>query len=363
VACRLRRWVPAVLIPLALAACLGTSAQYPQSTLHPKSDFTRLLDGVLMNTVWAAIVVFILVEGALVWVVFRYRGKPNDPEPKQVHGNTTLEIIWTAIPALLLAIIAVPTVKAIFQTYEIPKDALTVDVIGHQWWWEFRYPDYGVVTANELHVPAGKMVLLKMKTADVLHSFWSPEFAAKRDVFPNRLTTLWFTADTTGYFSGQCAEFCGTQHGRMAFEIKSTSPEEFDSYIKGLQATAVKPATDSAGTTPASPDTTRVSTLAAATAALDPATQAAIDSGAKLFRSCSACHSLDATSTANLIGPNLANIGSRRYIGARTLPNTDANLAKWIYDPQVIKHGILMPKLGLTHEQATMVAQYLRTHR
>jgi cytochrome c oxidase subunit 2 len=106
-----------------------------------------------------------------------------------------------------------------------------------------------------------------------------------------------------------------------------------------------------------------VSTLAAATAALDPATQAAIDSGAKLFRSCSACHSLDATTTANLIGPNLANIGSRRYIGARTLLNTDENLAKWIYDPQVIKHGILMPKLGLTHEQAVMVAQYLRTHR
>ncbi len=363
VACRSRRWVPAVLISLATAACIGTSSKYPQSTLHPQSDFTRLMDGVLMNTVWAAIVVFILVEGALVWVVFRYRGKPDDPEPRQVHGNTTLEIIWTAIPALLLAIIAVPTVKAIFQTYDVPQDALTVEVIGHQWWWEFRYPDYGVRTADELHVPVGKMVLLKMKTEDVLHSFWSPEFAGKRDLFPNRTNTLWFTADTTGYFSGQCAEFCGTQHGRMGFEIKSTSPEEFDAYIQGLQATGPKAAADSAATAPAASGATQVSTLAAATQQLDPAERAAIDSGAKIFRMCSACHSLDATTTANMIGPNLANIASRRYIGARTLRNTPENLADWIYDPQAIKHGVIMPKLGLTHEQATMVAKYLQTHR
>ena len=363
VACRLRRWVPAVLIPLAAAACIGTSAQFPQSTLHPKSDFTRMLDGVLMNTVWAAFAVFILVEGALVWIIFRYRGKPDDPEPRQVHGNTALEILWTAIPALLLALISVPTVKVIFQTYEVPKDALNIEVIGHQWWWEFRYPDYGVRTANELHVPAGKKVVLKMKTADVLHSFWSPELAAKRDLFPNHTNTLWFTADSTGYFSGQCAEFCGTQHGRMAFEIKSTSPEEFDAYIAGLKATGVKPAADSSAAAPASTEPTRVSTLAAAAPQVNPAEQAAVDSGAKIFRMCSSCHTLDATSTTNFIGPNLANIGSRRYLAARTILNTEANLASWIYDPQAIKHGVIMQRLGLTHEQATMVAKYLRTHR
>lgn len=365
VACRFRRWVPAVLIPLATAACIGTSAQYPQSTLHPQSDFTRLLDGVLMHTVWAAFVVFVLVEGALLWIIIRYRGKPDDPEPRQVHGNTVLEIIWTAIPALLLAIISVPTVKVIFQTYEVPKDAVNIEVIGHQWWWEFRYPDYGVRTANEMHVPVGKMVLLKMKTADVLHSFWSPEFAGKRDLFPQRTNTLWFTADTTGYFPGQCAEFCGTQHGRMAFEIKSTSPEEFEAYINGLKATGVKPAADTATPppVPASGELTRVSTLAAAASQVDPAEQAAVDSGAKIFRMCSSCHSLDATVTANFIGPNLANIGSRRYLAARTILNTEANLASWIYDPQAIKHGVIMQRLGLTHEQATMVAKYLRTHR
>ena len=244
----------APLLVLLLAACSGTSAQYPQSTLHPKADFSRLIDGVFMTTVWWSLAVFILVEGALLFVILRYRGRPDDAEPTQVHGNTTLDIIWTAIPALILAMIAVPSVRAIFATYENPKggDILEVEVVGHQWWWEFRYPQYGVTTANELHVPVGRTVSLKMKAYDVLHSFWVPQFAAKRDVFPNRTTNLWFRADSLGYYSGQCAEFCGVQHGRMAFHVAATTPEEFDGYVKGLQATgtpaapAASPATDSA---------------------------------------------------------------------------------------------------------------------
>ena len=220
-----RRLAPVLLIALAFAACGGTSEQYPQSTLHPKADFTRMLDDVFMTTVWWSVVVFVLVEGALLYVILRYRGKPTDGEVRQVHGNTTLEIIWTAIPALILAMIAVPTVRAIFRTYEVPRgEAMLVEVIGHQWWWEFRYPEYGVTTANELHVPTGRVVTLKMKTVDVLHSFWLPQLAAKRDVFPDRATTLWFRADSAGYYSGQCAEFCGVQHGRMGFHVAATSP-------------------------------------------------------------------------------------------------------------------------------------------
>lgn len=349
---RIRWWAPVVLVSLALAACGGTSEQYPQSTLHPKADFARMLDGVFMHTVWAAVVVFVLVEGALLWVMWRYRGKPDDAEPPQVHGNTLLEIIWTAIPALLLAVIAVPTVRAIFKTYEVPAgDALQVEVIGHQWWWEFRYPDEGLVTANELHVPKGRTVTLKMTTKDVLHSFWVPQFAGKRDVFNNRTTTLWFNADTTGYFSGQCAEFCGIQHGKMAFHVVVETPEEFDAYIAGLKATA--PAVDSAAG-----DTT-VTTLAA-----QAPVSAAVDSGEKLFRQCMICHSLNAMETReNMIGPNLANVGSRRHIAGGTVLNTDANLAAWIQDPQKLKVGVKMNSLGLTMEQAEMVAAYLRTHR
>ncbi|HEX6644363.1 MAG TPA: cytochrome c oxidase subunit II [Gemmatimonadales bacterium] len=375
------RLAPVLLIALAAAACGGTSEQYPQSTLHPKSDLTGIIDGVFMNTVWWAVLVFVLVEGALIYVVFRYRGRPDDAEPSQTHGNTLLEIIWTAIPALILAMIAVPTVRAIFQTYEVPKgEALEVEVIGHQWWWEFRYPQHGVTTANELHVPVGRTVTLKMNTVDVLHSFWLPQLAAKRDVFPNRITTIWFRADSAGYYSGQCAEFCGVQHARMAFHVAATSPEEFDAYITGLRRTGTPVPADT--TAPAAPSAASREVTTTSLAAQQPARQdsapaaapdtgaaapaGAVAQGAEIFRGrggCIGCHTLDATSKAKMIGPNLANVGSRRYIAAGTLLNTDENLARWIQDPQAIKHGVLMQNMGLTLEQARAVAAYLRTHK
>ncbi len=331
----------APLLPVLLlfvAACGGT---YPQSTLSPKSDFTAMIDGVFMTTVYWAAGVFVLVEGALVWAILRYRGKPDDPEPPQLHGNTTLEIVWTVIPALILAMIAVPTVRAIFRTYEQPKgaDVLQVEVTGHQWWWEFYYPQYGVTTANELHVPVGRTVSLKMGSFDVIHSFWMPALAAKRDVFPDRKSTLWFRADSTGFYPGQCAEFCGTQHGRMAFHVAAESDGEFDAYIKGLKATA--------------PDTTA------------PKAAADTSAGAKLFvaKACSGCHTLDATrSQRGLLGPNLANVGARRYIAAGTLINTDENLAHWIQHPWAVKHGVIMPELGLSDTDVQALAAYLRTH-
>jgi cytochrome c oxidase subunit 2 len=173
-----------------------------------------------------------LVEGVLIYAIFRFRGKPGDPEPHQTHGNTTVEIIWTVIPALILAVIAVPTVKAIFETNAVPgKDALTIEVIGHQWWWEFRYPEFNVTTANELHVPLGRTVSLRMGSNDVIHSFWVPQFAAKRDVFANRETRMWFKAEAEGEYPGQCAEFCGIQHAEMLASIEVVPAGEFDSWL------------------------------------------------------------------------------------------------------------------------------------
>ena len=186
---------------------------------------------------------FVLVEGALLYAIFRFRGKPDDPEPRQVHGNTTIEIVWTVIPALILAAIAVPTVRGIFETSAIPAgDALKVEVVGHQWWWEFRYPDLGITTANEVHIPVGQTVSFRMGTADVVHSFWPPRFAGKRDVFPNRETRLWFKAEQAGEYPGQCAEFCGIQHGRMAFRVRAQTPEEFQAWVAHMQTLAAKPA-------------------------------------------------------------------------------------------------------------------------
>jgi cytochrome c oxidase subunit 2 len=344
IARRPSRWVTALcLLALVLAGC--SSEHYPQTTLLPRGDFARIADDLLDTTVRWAILVFVLVEGVLLYAIFRFRGKPGDPEPQQTHGNTTVEIIWTVIPALILAAIAVPTVKAIFQTNALPgKDALTIEVVGHQWWWEFRYPEFNLTTANELHVPVGRTVSLRMGSTDVIHSFWVPQFASKRDVFANRETRMWFTAETEGDYPGQCAEFCGIQHGRMSHRIKAQKPEEFQAWVAHMQSLGPKPA--------------------GAAAAPAPSPQYA--EGEKLFtaKGCIACHSMVAVNAPKgMVGPNLANVGARSHIAAGTLKNTDENLARWVRDPQGIKKGVLMPNLGLTEAEAQALVAYLRAHK
>jgi cytochrome c oxidase subunit 2 len=384
-------WAPlCALLAATLTACADPA--FTQNTLNPRGDFARMVDHVFRTTVWWAALVFVLVEGALLYAIFRFRGRPDDPEPKQIHGNTTVEIAWTIIPALILAMIAVPTVRAIFRSYDLPNGpgVTQVEVIGHQWWWEFRYPKEGVVTAGELHVPVNKPIALRMTTQDVLHAFWVPQFAGKRDVFPNRNNVLWFTAEVTGNFSGQCAEFCGIEHGRMGYRLVVESQEDFDKYIKGLQATAppgsatmrmVSSAGPDAAAAPAGavqvstsgatvpPQKAKGDTAAAAVTAAPAADTAApadplVAQGEKLFtaKGCIGCHSLDATKPTG-IGPNLANIGSRTYIAAGLLPNTDENLARWISNAQAVKPGVLMPNLMLKPDEAKGLVAYLRTHK
>jgi cytochrome c oxidase subunit 2 len=385
----LRRWAP-VLPLLVLLAGACSPEHYPQTALRPISDFARIGDDIQSKTFYWAAGVFVLVEGALLYAIFRFRGRPNDAEPRQIHGNTTIEIIWTVIPALILAAIAVPTVRGIFQTNAIPAgDVLKVEVIGHQWWWEFRYPDLNITTANEVHIPVGQTVSLRMGTGDVVHSFWPPRFAGKRDVFPNRETRLWFKAEQAGEYPGQCAEFCGIQHGRMAFRVRAQTPEEFQNWVSHMQTLGPKPA--KAAATPAVPDSVRTasagaqvqaaqqpqpkndaqqnaagrdsgSTVSPPASPQDPAYAA----GEKLFlaKGCVGCHSLNAVDAPKgMIGPNLANVGARSYIGAGSFKNTDENLARWIQNPQAMKVGVLMPNLGVTPEEAKSLVAYLRAHQ
>jgi cytochrome c oxidase subunit II len=359
------------LLALAVAGC--SPEQYPQTALQPLSDFARIGDDIQDQTFYWALGVFVLVEGALLYAIFRFRGRPDDPEPRQVHGNTTVEIIWTVIPALILAAIAVPTVKGIFQTSASPgPDALRIEVIGHQWWWEFRYPEAGVVTANELVIPAGRTVELIQHSADVVHSFWPPRFAGKRDVFPGRETRLWFKADSTGLYPGQCAEFCGIQHARMAFHVRAESEADFDAWLTRMQTVgapaAAAPAaradslrTASAGATLRQQQGGAPADSAAAAAPADPLHA----KGEQLFRTkgCLGCHALQAKGApTGLIGPNLASVGARRYIAAGWLKNTDENLEQWIRNPQALKKGVLMPNLGVTAEEAQALRAYLRAH-
>jgi cytochrome c oxidase subunit 2 len=325
----------------------------------------------------------VLVEGALLYAIFRFRGRPDDPEPRQVHGNTTIEIIWTVIPALILAAIAVPTVRGVFQTSATPTgDVLKVEVVGHQWWWEFRYPDLNLTTANEVHIPVGQTVSLHLGSGDVVHSFWPPRFAGKRDVFPNRETRLWFKAEQAGEYPGQCAEFCGIQHARMAFRVRAQTPEEFQAWVAHMQtlgpkAAAAAPAADSsvhtasAGARVQGPQQAKSPPQGAAapdTAAAGPAAPSdpAYAAGEKLFlaKGCVGCHSLTAVNAPKgMVGPNLANVGARTYIAAGTLKNTDENLAHWIRDPQGIKKGVLMPNLGVSEQESRALAAYLRAHQ
>ena len=365
-----------VLLALVVAGC--NPERYPQTALLPLSDYAKIGDHLQDLTFYWAVGVFVLVEGALLYAIFRFRGRPDDAEPPQIHGNTTIEIIWTLIPALILAAIAVPTVRGIFETNAHPSgDVLKIEVIGHQWWWEFRYPEYNVTTANELHVPVGKTVELLQESADVIHSFWPPRFAGKRDVFPARQTRMWFKADSAGLFPGQCAEFCGIQHARMAFQVRASNPAEFDGWVAHMKTlgppkpAAAGPAADSiktasAGATvqgpQAKPQVPQAKADSAAPASQDPE----YAKGEQLFKmkGCIGCHSLQAVDAPKgMIGPNLATVGSRAYIAAGWLKNTDENLEHWIREPQTVKKGVLMPNLGVTVEESKALRAYLRAHQ
>ncbi|MEO7457756.1 MAG: cytochrome c oxidase subunit II [Gemmatimonadaceae bacterium] len=243
---RPRRLLAAALPALLAVAVPALSyAQYPNSIFHSHTEFNRDVGHLFDILIWLGTFVFIFVEAILLYTIFRYRRKSENDRPKHVHGNTTLEILWTAIPALILAFIAVPTVRTIFKTQaKASADALQVDVYGHQWWWELRYPQYTtqgangkidtLVTANELYIPVGRKVNFALRTVDVIHSFWIPQMGGKRDLIANRTNYLWFTPDSVGEgaWNGFCVEYCGTSHANMHFKTFTVTPANFDAWTK-----------------------------------------------------------------------------------------------------------------------------------
>jgi cytochrome c oxidase subunit II len=322
------------LSPLLVTLSGCASEQFPQSTLHPRSDFGWALQDLFAGIFWWAVVVFVVVEGLLLFTLFRYRARPGAPAPSPVHGHTLLEIGWTVAPALILVFIAVPTIRTIFRTAgKAPAGAVRVQVIGHQWWWEFRYPDLGITTANELHVPAGKPVALEMTSADVIHSFWAPGLGGKRDVILGRTNRLAFTPEAPGTFSGQCAEFCGTSHANMRLRVVVDPEPEFVAWAAGQQNLAVPPAAGSVeerGRT------------------------------AYMRSACVACHTVAGVSSGTL-GPSLTHVGSRHTLASAMFDNTAENLGKWIEDAPSLKPGSLMPKMALAPEDLAAIVAYLRS--
>ena len=401
------RWsavaAPALVVcgALAVAAC---DTHVPNTIFGAHSQFGHDVDNLTRLLIYLGVIVFILVEGLLIFAVFKFRHRPGGPRALQTHGNTTLEITWTFIPAVILAFIAVPSIETIFRTQsEAPADALQVEVIGHQWWWEFRYPQYKVVTANELYLPVGRPVNFALKSQDVLHSFWIPQLSGKRDIISNRVNHLWFTPDSIDAFNGFCAEFCGASHANMRFKVFTVSPAQFAAYIAHEQTGPVFPApvdtatnravpvkgamgTSAATATPATVPTTLSAAMSVTgTWPLDklprhviPATPlppGSVDTlpgdaarGAALFKAapCIACHTVQGVS-AGVLGPNLTHVGSRTTIASALYPNDHAHLVAWINDAPSMKPGAQMmrlgagssPKGGLSAQQIADLAEYL----
>ncbi|HEX8851318.1 MAG TPA: cytochrome c oxidase subunit II [Gemmatimonadaceae bacterium] len=229
-----RRLHAALTAALALAFTACSGDKYPNTIFERHTEFNREVLSIFNSMFFWSALVFVLVEAALLWVLWRYRRREGAPEPKHVHGHTTLEIVWTLIPAVVLIFIAVPTVRAIFRTQaKAVPNALQVQVIGHQWWWEFRYPQYGVITANELYLPIGRTVNFELKTADVIHSFWIPRLGGKRDLVSNHTNYLWFTPDSAdeNAWNGSCNEYCGASHANMRFRAFTVTPAQFDQWV------------------------------------------------------------------------------------------------------------------------------------
>ncbi len=346
---------PTTLLVAAVALLIAGCSDVGQSALEPAGPYAQAPHDLIIPVAIIALVVFVAVQGLIIYTSWRYRAKDGDDAlPKQVHGNTRMELVWTIIPALILAVIAVPTVRGIFDQMAEPEgDFMVVEVIGHRWWFEFHYPDHDIYTANELVMPVDVPVRLEMTAADparqttqaVIHSFWIPQLAGKQDLEPGRITTLNLQADEVGRYLGMCAEFCGLSHANMRIRADVLSAADFDAWV-------------AAQTTPA--DVPEEDTLEARGRALFG------DLGAR--QACASCHQVwEGGSRGPSTGPDLTHLFSRQEFAGAIHALDEENLRQWLRDPESMKamsyeiNGIGMPNLDLTEDEIDALVAYLLT--
>ena len=318
-----------LLLALMTAFAAGCSAESP-STLSTASTNATAISGLFYFIFWVAVVVFIIVESLLLYSVIRFRRKSDSEMPTQVHGNTKLEIMWTLAPAIVLAVVFVLTYQTLMAMATVPKDSLQVKVTGHQWWWEIEYPDLGIVTANEIHIPVAQSSQFNLESKDVIHSFWVPELNGKTDLVPGHKNVTWIQPTRIGTYRAQCAEFCGAEHADMRFSVVVESKADFDAWAAQQKQKAV--------------------------------TSDTLTKGMATFTQlgCFACHTIDGTTAQGKVGPNLTHVGSRKTIAAGVLEMNPANLRAWITNPQGIKPGVAMPTLAMTPDQADALSAMLQ---
>jgi len=312
----------------------------PTSIFSPVSTPADSIFGLSLFVLAVAAVIFVVVFGLLVYSVMRFRQRKGDDgrEPPQVYGSNQVELAWTVIPVLIVVTLFMATARVIagIQKASLPANAVEVVAIGHQFWWEFRYPVLKVVTANELHVPLSDPdhptpTVIKLTSADTDHSFWVPRLAGKTDLIPNRVNSTWIDPHQAGVYLGQCAQYCGTQHAKMLLRVYVQTRDEFDRWIQEQ----IQPAHIN--------DT--------------------VSKGQRIFETtaCINCHTVAGTVADGRFGPDLTHIMSRDTIASGAAPNTPENLRLWIRDPAALKPGCKMPAMALSDQEVSAVAAYLET--
>ncbi len=330
-----RKWISLIGFSLLLAGCTANPAT---TTFNTNSSIAAEKAQLFNILFWMGVVVFLLVVVLLTIAVIRGRRKPGDTtEPFQNHGNVRLEILWTVIPILLVIFIFFLTVRTMNAVAAPPRENgdLTVRAIGHRWFWEFQYPDLGITTANELHIPEDTNVHIELVSVDVIHSFWVPNLSGKIDVVPGQQNSMWIRADNAGTFMGHCAEFCGIQHANMHFNVIADDASTFQAWVEGQQAGLAD------------------STLTDLEA-----------QGSKIVTAgvCAGCHAIDGTNMLGKTGPNLTHLYSRS-IFAGGFELNDENMKQWLRDSGKLKPGNLMAGIRLPDDQIEAVMAYLKTLR
>jgi cytochrome c oxidase subunit II len=330
----------ALILGVAVAAAAGDDTTRTSSIFAPVSTPAAAVRTIAMLVLAITAGISVVVGGLLAYSIVRFRLRPDDDgsEPPQVYGSDQIELAWTVIPVLIVVVLCLVTARTVYDVQGAPKPpgAIDVTIVGHQWWWEIRYPTLGVVTANELHVPVSDPAdptptFIVLASADVAHSFWVPRLAGKTDLIPNRTNHMWIEPREPGLFLGQCAEYCGTQHAHMLLRVYVHTRSDFERWIAAQRLPA----------------------------AVDPATAP----GRRLFETtaCINCHAVRGTVATGRFGPDLTHLMSRATLVAGAAPMTREALRAWIDDPDRVKPGALMPAMKLDPQSLDQLVGYLVT--
>jgi cytochrome c oxidase subunit II len=329
---------------LAARLCFGGASDSSQTPniFKPESTPADSIFHLSLLVLAIAGLIFLIVAGLLVYCVVKY-GRSNGEEhrePPQVYGSDQVELAWTVIPVLIVLVLFLATARVIRSVQDAtqPPESVQVIAIGHQFWWEFRYPGLNIVTANELHVPVSDPshptpTFLTLLSADTDHSFWVPRLAGKTDLIPNHPNKMWVDPHETGLYLGQCAQYCGVEHAKMLLRVYVDSQEQFEKWAQEQKAEA--------------------------------SSDSSAEAGRRVFEStgCISCHTVRGTVANGRFGPDLTHLMSRDTIAAGIAPNTPDNLHKWIQDPDSMKEGSLMPAMKLNDGDLDAVVAYLGTLR